>query len=44
MTAFEQIYRRYFRDVFLYARALTGDDHLAQDITSETFFQSPGVH
>lgn len=40
MTGFEQIYLRYFRDVFLFARGLTGDDHLAEDITSDTFFKA----
>lgn len=40
MTDFEQIYRDYFRDVFLYVRRLSGgDEQLAEDITSEAFFR-----
>ena len=39
MTDFEQIYKDYFRDVFLYVRRLSGgDERLAEDITSEAFF------
>jgi len=34
---FEEVYRLYFRDVYLYALALTRDRNLAEDITSETF-------
>ena len=37
---FEEIYRTYFRDVFLYIRRLSGDDHIAEEITSETFFKA----
>ena len=38
MTDFEQIYKDYFRDVFLYVRRLSGgDERLAEDITSEAF-------
>ena len=41
MTDFEQIYRDYFRDVFLYVRRLSGgDERLAEDITSEAFFRA----
>ncbi len=40
MTEFEQIYRAYFNDVFLYIRRLSGDDQLAEEITSETFFKA----
>ena len=38
MADFEQIYRDYFRDVFLYLRQLSGgNEQLAEDITSEVF-------
>lgn len=40
MTEFEQIYKTYFNDVFLYIRRLSGDDHIAEEITSETFFRA----
>lgn len=40
MTEFEQIYRTYFADVFLYIRRLSGDEHVAEEITSETFFKA----
>lgn len=40
MTEFEQIYRTYFTDVFLYIRRLSGDEHVAEEITSETFFKA----
>lgn len=38
MADFEQIYKDYFRDVFLYLRRLSGgNEQLAEDITSEAF-------
>lgn len=37
---FEKIYRTYFNDVFLYIRHLSNDDHIADEITSETFFKA----
>ena len=41
MTDFEQIYKDYFRDVFLFVRRLSGgNDRLAEDITSEAFFRA----
>ena len=36
---FETIYTTYFRDVFLYIRRLSHDEHIAEEITSETFFK-----
>ncbi len=33
---FEQIYTTYFKAVFLYVMQLSGDEHIAEDITSET--------
>lgn len=40
MTEFEQVYQAYFSDVYLYARSLSGDACLAEDITSETFVKA----
>ncbi len=40
MTEFEQIYRAYFQDVYLYLRRLSNDANLAEEITSETFFKA----
>ncbi len=40
MTEFEKLYRDYFDDVYLYIRRLSGDEHTAEEITSETFFRA----
>ncbi len=40
MTEFDKIYKTYFSDVFLYIKKLSGDDDLAEEITSETFFKA----
>ena len=40
MTEFEKIYNDYFNDVFRYIRRLSGDEHLAEEITAETFFKA----
>ena len=37
---FEQIYTTYFRDVYLYIRRLSNSEHIAEEITSETFFKA----
>ena len=34
---FEQIYNIYFKSVYRYIRKLSGDEHIAEEITSETF-------
>jgi RNA polymerase sigma factor (sigma-70 family) len=34
---FEFIYQAYFKDVFLYVRSLSADEHIAEEITQETF-------
>lgn len=39
---FEQLYNEYFNDVYLYIRKLSGNEHIAQEITSETFFKAIG--
>jgi len=40
MTAFEELYRNYFSDVYRYIQRLSGDEHIAEEITSETFFKA----
>lgn len=40
MTEIEKIYKEYFNDVFLYMRGLSGNEQIAEDITSETFFKA----
>ena len=40
MTEFEEVYRHYFRDVYHYALSLTRDEHIAEEITQETFFKA----
>ncbi len=40
MTEFEEIYRTYFDDVYLYLRRLSGNEDLAEEITSEAFFKA----
>ena len=40
MTDFENLYEMYFRDVYLYIRRLSGDEHIAEEISSETFFKA----
>ena len=40
MEEFEAVYRQYFSLVFSYARRLTGDDHLAEELTEDTFFKA----
>lgn len=37
---FETIYRTYFNDVFRYIRRLSGSEHLAEEITADTFFKA----
>ena len=40
MTDFEEIYKAYFNDVLLYIRRLSKDEHIAEEVTSETFFKA----
>lgn len=40
MTAFEELYHTYFNDVYLYILRLSRDEHIADEITSETFFKA----
>lgn len=40
VTEFEKIYQEYFKDVFLFAKRISGDEHIAEEITSDTFFKA----
>ena len=40
MIDFEQIYYTYFADVFRYIRRLSNDEHIAEEITADTFFKA----
>jgi len=40
VTEFEKVYRLYFQDVYKYALSLTRDEHIAEEITQETFFKA----
>lgn len=37
---FEELYITYFRDVYLFILAMSGDAQLAEEITQETFFKA----
>ena len=39
----ETIYRLYFRDVYRYVRALSQNEHLAEEIAQETFTRALGA-
>ena len=38
--SFDQIYQTYFDPVYRYALSLSGDMHIAEEITQETFFKA----
>lgn len=40
MESFEQIYTRYFKDVYRYIYSLCGNAMEAEEVTQETFFQA----
>ena len=40
---FEEAYRKYFNDVYLYVRRLSGDEHIAEEIAADTFFKAMKV-
>jgi RNA polymerase sigma factor (sigma-70 family) len=40
VTQLEDIYNRYFKDVYLFIYSLSNDRHIAEDITSETFMKA----
>lgn len=37
---FEEIYNAYFKSVYLFALHLSGSEHIAQEITSQTFYKA----
>lgn len=37
---FEEIYKTYFKSVYNYILRLSGNEHIAEEITSETFFKA----
>lgn len=37
---FEQIYSTYFKSAYLYVMQVSGNEHIAEEITSETFFKA----
>ncbi len=37
---FEKVYRAYFGDVYRYLLKLSGDEHLAEELTAETFWRA----
>jgi RNA polymerase sigma-70 factor (ECF subfamily) len=40
VTEFDDIYKTYFNDVYLYIRKLSNDENIAEEITSESFFKA----
>ncbi|WP_413363455.1 RNA polymerase sigma factor [Lysinibacillus sp. 3P01SB] len=40
MTEFEDIYERYFKDVYAFVYSLSRNDKVAEEITQETFFKA----
>ncbi len=40
VTEIEKIYKAYFNDVYLFILSLSKDDHIAEEIASETFFKA----
>ena len=40
MKQFEEIYEAYFSDVYKYLRGITANEHLAEELTSDTFFKA----
>ncbi|MEG0578504.1 MAG: sigma factor, partial [Niameybacter sp.] len=40
MEKFEDIYEKYFLDVYKYVLSLSRNNHIAEEITQETFFKA----
>ena len=40
MKKFEEIYEEYFSDVYKHLRGITANEHLAEELTSDTFFKA----
>ena len=44
-ASIQEIYQEYARPVYLYLRGLCHDEHLAEDLTQETFYRAmKGIH
>ena len=41
MTEFQEVYDLYFKDVYKYALSLCRNEHMAEEVTQETFFKAP---
>ena len=39
MSAFEEVYRQYYKQVYFYVLGLCRNEHIAEEITQETFFK-----
>ena len=40
MTEFQEVYDLYFKDVYKYALSLCRNEHIAEEVTQETFFKA----
>lgn len=40
MTEIERLYRVYFSDIYRYILKMSGSEHIAEDITEDTFFKA----
>ena len=40
VAAFEEVYRRYFADVYKYVLALSRDEAVAEEVTRVTYFRA----
>lgn len=40
MHSMEELYKQYFKDIFLYVKAISKSDAIAEEITQETFFKA----
>lgn len=40
MYSIEDLYRQYFKDIYLYIKAISKNDDIAEEITQETFFKA----
>ncbi|MGL5749382.1 MAG: RNA polymerase sigma factor, partial [Paraclostridium sp.] len=40
MISFEEIYNSYFSDVYRFILKLSNDQHIAEEITQETFYKA----
>ncbi len=40
MKQIEELYRLYFKDIFLFVKAISKDEHIAEEITQESFFKA----